>query len=297
MVLTIEFSLLADCSDTFELILIANPSLSKSMARKLVKKYKIPKKPWLAKKAIYLPIGIVNFGMVSPHFTGTFQPEILFENEDIIALNKPSYTHSHPLDYSCSNNLLSYLISINKNESIKVNNKNYDRGLIHRLDYETSGVIILAKNEETFEHLRTHFEKNIFSKNYLAAVVGDARKLRGSLVNFAKPSLERGHKIKEGDIHDEKVHLVVTDTQYIESQGISLVFIKLKTGMRHQIRFQLSISGFPIIGDMLYGGEQAQRLFLHSLSYEINLFGDKVIINSGTPNEFNQISRLFRKNS
>jgi 23S rRNA pseudouridine1911/1915/1917 synthase len=214
-----------------------------------------------------LPLDLVNHLMINPEFQGPL-PRILEERANYLVLHKPSGVHSHPLCYSDKDTLMNYLAHAGQWESLTVNPTSYDRGLIFRLDYETSGLMLVAKNEKFFEEMRTGFKERMKRKIYWAIVDGDFDQ-DGSWTHFFRATGVKGAKQKV-DLHPhpdaDEGSLVVKKIAF--KDGKSLVLVNLKTGLRHQIRAQLSALGFPILGDELYGGKKAERLFLHALRYE-----------------------------
>ena len=271
-------------NSTEELVMSLNPHLSKTASRKLIKKHKMAQKSWQEKAEVHLPIEIVNHGLINPVYTGS-RVEILQEDANWIAVNKPIRVHTHPLDYKCQNNLLSSLIMMKKNEAALVNNLHYDRGALYRLDFETSGIVILAKNKEFHEYIRENFHLVSRTKKYLAIVNGEMSSL-GEQVHYMKPSLKKNSKMIEGEKDDFQAILTIDNIEYNQLKNQSLVHIRLQTGHRHQIRYQLSHLGFPIIGDELYGGAEADRLYLHALEYEFDLGEQKLCLKTGIPKEF-----------
>lgn len=236
----------------------------------LLKKYFSSKdlsKPIREKEIVYLPLEFVNHLLINPEYDGP-QVKILTETLDYIAIHKPSGIHSHPLSYADKNTVLNFLQASNNISSLKVNYQNYDRGLLFRLDFETSGVLILAKTESFYQKMRHEFEKFMKKKLYLAIVEGDFDQ-EGEWTHFFRPSGPKGSKQKVSFERESSSHqgdLKVKKISY--SGGKSLLLVELKTGLRHQIRSQLACLGFPIFGDELYGGSKAERLFLHAWRYE-----------------------------
>lgn len=214
-----------------------------------------------------LPLSFVNHNKINPTYSG---PEVTVISEDAnyLVVHKPPGVHCHPHSYEDQDTILNYLVSKNHWASLLVNEANYDRGLLYRLDYETSGVLILAKNEGTLKKVRENFETAMKKKFYWAIVDGDFAQ-EGEWTHYFKASGQKGQvqkvsKDRSPDAHEG--HLAVK--KIISQNGKSLVLVKLKTGLRHQIRAQLSFLGFPILGDELYGGSRAERLFLHAFRYE-----------------------------
>ncbi|MEE2743931.1 MAG: RNA pseudouridine synthase [Bdellovibrionota bacterium] len=218
--------------------------------------------------------------MVYPDYEGP-HIEILFENDDVVILNKPPNIHCHPLKYSEKNNCLSFLRQQLKNNIMNVNKKSYDRGLLYRLDYVTSGVLFFIKTESLFTDLRANFNELVKEKFYLAIVEGDFnregehksiftfKEQKGRKVVIKKSQTSKNENFFEGVLSIKKLH-------FNSENNMSIVVVKLETGIRHQIRVQLSALGYPILGDELYGGSPSERIFLHAFYYEIPISGQSI---------------------
>ncbi len=219
-----------------------------------------------ARDLISLPLDYVNHLAINPIFEGP-DPRIIQETADYLVLHKPPFLHCHPLCYSDKDTLLNFLSRENKLETLLVNRDNYDRGLLYRLDYETSGVIVLAKKDSILNGFRKDFSR-MKSKYYWAIVNGDFDR-DGSYEHFFRATGVKGHKQVVTDIpKPDSTSGKLKVKKVMEKEGKSLLLIKLETGLRHQIRAQLSFLGFPILGDELYAGKKEDRLFLHALKYE-----------------------------
>ena len=224
-------------------------------------------RPIRAKDRSRLPLDLVNHMMINPVFSGP-RPTILKETENYLVLHKPSNVHTHPHVYSDQDTLLNFLSEEGQDKVLAVNATQYDRGLLYRLDYETSGIMLVAKNEKYFEEMRANFREKMKSKFYWAIVEGDFNQ-EGFWTHYFKGSGAKGSKQKvdvtplpDSDMGELEVKKVLYEN------GKSLLLVNLSHGLRHQIRAQLAALGFPILGDELYGGAKAERLFLHALRYE-----------------------------
>lgn len=224
-------------------------------------------RPIKARSTSRLPLDFVNHLKINPEYVG---PEItiISETNDYVVLHKPPGVHCHPLCYSDKDTLLNFLAQEQKWEAIEINTENYDRGLLYRLDHETSGVMVLAKNERFLKQMRENFSTAMKRKFYWAIVEGDFDK-DGLWKHHFRATGVKGQKQKVSDeSHDSSQEATLAVLKISSHEGKSLVLVNLKTGLRHQIRAQLSHLGFPILGDELYGGRKADRLFLHALRYE-----------------------------
>lgn len=219
------------------------------------------------REVVKLPINLVNHMMIYPAYEGP-DVTIISETTEFLVLHKPPFVHCHPHSYEDKNTLLNFLVVNNKWEALCVNTDNYDRGLLYRLDFETSGVIVLAKTEKFLRFMRDNFDTAMKRKFYWAIVEGDFDK-EGRWSHFFRPSGQKGVKQKVVDHEIEASQEGTLSILKVSThEGKSLVLVNLKTGLRHQIRAQLAHLGFPILGDELYGGKKAERLFLHAFRYE-----------------------------
>lgn len=234
----------------------------------------------VSRQEITLPLELLNWREVCP--TPHKEIAVITETPEWVALHKPPGVHTHPHGYEIQPNLIGWLAAQEQFAPlVHVNSENYDRGALWRLDLETSGVVVVAKSSEFYHRVRDSFSSLVKRKYYLAIVEGTPPK--GSLTHRLGASEKKGRKMVQ-DPRGQEASLVVTP---LLQEGIhTVVLVELNQGMRHQIRAQLSLAGCPILGDTLYGGAEASRLFLHSYRYEflehvvrdqrMELFGDVV---------------------
>ena len=202
-------------------------------------------RPVLSRDHSRLPLDLVNHLRINPIYQG---PEIaiLADTPMYLAIHKPAGIHSHPHLYSDKNTVLNFLAQNNLWAPLTVNMDNYDRGLLYRLDQETSGVMILAKSERVLENTRKDFAFQMKKKFYWAIVDGSFAQ-EGMQNHYFKASGVKGSKQKVFDREGpELIAGAMAVTKVMESHGKSLLLINLKTGLRHQIRAQLAHLGYPI---------------------------------------------------
>lgn len=216
-----------------------------------------------------LPLNFINDGEINPNYSGN-PLEIISEDDFFFVFTKNTNQFIHPLTYEEKNNCLSYLREI-KPALLNVNKKNYDRGLLYRLDYETSGIVIYVKDEVLYTMLRKNFFSLIKEKKYLCWVHGEMN-LSGKMTHYFESREEKGKRVvvstnPPGEIGE----LFLKPLYYDEKNKITKVEVLLQTGLRHQIRSQLAYLGFPLVGDLFYGGKPASRLYLHALSYHLQI--------------------------
>lgn len=220
---------------------------------------------------VSLPASLMNKGEIYPKYSPHHErPKILEERGPFLAVSKPSGIHCHPLHYGENDNLLSFLREEGHFDYININNEHMDRGLMYRLDYETSGLTLLTKDATLLKELRT--KKLLKNKTYLAVVSGE---YNGPL-ELENDLTTTGKKIRESR-EGKKAQLKIIDVNYDLSKNRSILKVVLNEGLRHQIRVQLALTGFPLMGDTLYGGEASDVFGLHSYSYTV---GDETFTDS-----------------
>lgn len=214
-----------------------------------------------------LPIDFVNDGEINPVYEGP-SIEVVFEDENFFVMKKPHNLFVHPLSYSEKNNCLSFIRTV-RPDLLKVNKEGYDRGLLYRLDFETSGVLVYVKNDSVYRFLRENFKGIAKKKIYHCLVEGEC-KLSGKFTHYFSSGEEKGKRVlvKDHGEHNEG-SLKLTPVRYLPGADVTLMEVELFQGLRHQIRAQLAHLGFPIRGDIFYGGKAAQRLYLNASKYEI----------------------------
>lgn len=237
-----------------------------------------------ARSTLKLPIDFINDGMINPQYEGE-EIEIIYEDENFLVLNKHANQFVHPLSYDERNNCLSFL-RMKRPEVLNVNGDEYDRGLLYRLDYETSGVLVYVKKDEVYKELRENFQTIAKEKIYRCWVKGNCTHSGRYQHSFSSSGV-KGKKVEVSAVGDysQVGSLSLRPLRYDSQKGATLVEVKLETGLRHQIRAQLAHLGYPLMGDVLYGGPTDQRLYLHALSYRIS-FGGKDFIFAKKDSDF-----------
>ncbi|MBR3332036.1 RluA family pseudouridine synthase [Candidatus Saccharibacteria bacterium] len=198
------------------------------------------------------------------------KPEIIYEDENVMVVNKPAGLLSEAKGEYCPERTLA------------------DFGLIaHRLDRDTSGVMILAKNEEVQKFLKKQFQNRTVHKTYYAVVEGrpklDAARIDLPMArDLKRPTTFR---VDAGGKEAETFYKVLkTDDKH------SLVELKPTSGRTHQLRVHMKYLGHPIMGDKVYGGEKADRLYLHAGKLEITLPGGiRKVFEVPAPKEFENV--------
>lgn len=247
--------------------IFALTGISRSQLKKYPFKKKFLEREVRPQDSLELPINLVNHLKINPNYEGG-KVSVIFEDNRLIAFSKPTKVHSHPLSYRENDNLLSAMINLGYSKYLGVNHLNYDRGLLYRLDYETSGLMIYIKEDQLYTDLREQFQTVVKEKIYLAVVEGDCKFLK--LNTYLAPSGGKGHIMVE---HPEGVlnEIKLTKLAYDEKNNQTLLKVYLGHGHRHQIRAQLAYSGHPIVGDELYGKAKHSELMLHCFEYVLTI--------------------------
>jgi 23S rRNA pseudouridine1911/1915/1917 synthase len=225
-------------------------------------------------------------------------PKIIFQNNDFIIVDKPAGLSVHAGVGTGEKTLVDFLLE--KFPDIKSVGDAPDirPGIVHRLDKETSGVMIVARNQKTFEFLKDLFKNRNIEKKYLAVVHGELKEKEGrvegemgrSKKDFRKQALVRG-KISVRKERYSLTHYKVKK----EFDKCALLEVSPKTGRMHQIRVHLHSIGHPIVGDKKYTFKEFKRIstarmFLHACSISfIGPNNEKYFFESQPPEEFEKL--------
>jgi len=227
-------------------------------------------------------------------------PFIIYEDEDTLAINKPAGLVVHGDGRTKEPSVSEWLVSKypeakGVGEMIRLEGGDIiDRsGVVHRLDRDTSGVLLLAKTQAGFEHLKNQFLERTISKTYLAFVYGSVKEDHGTLSmpigkspsDFRKYSAGRGAM---GDMRDAVTYFQVlkrfdaSPAEPGQSGGGTLVEAKPKTGRTHQIRVHFQSLQRPVVCDKLYAASKPsilgfQRLALHARKVDFKNMKDEAI--------------------
>ena len=135
---------------------------------------------------------------------------------------------------------------------------------VHRLDRETSGLLIFAKRRDVQQTLVDNWQNIVTDRKYIAVVEGDIEKDNGVVSSWLADN--RMFVTYSSPIDNGGKYSVTRYSVKKRANGLTLVELKLETGRKNQIRVHFSEAGHPVVGDVKYGGKKASRLFLHSLS-------------------------------
>jgi len=183
-----------------------------------------------------------------------YKLDIIYEDNDVMVINKPAGLVVHPGAGNFDNTLVNALINYDKKNLSSINGE-LRPGIVHRLDKDTSGVIIVAKNNFAHVHLSKQFNEHSIDRKYIALVWGKLRPQKGEIKTFITRSSKNRQLM---DVSQTKGKLAITNYKTIEIYEnarvptLSLVEYRLKTGRTHQIRVHMKFKGNPILGDKSY---------------------------------------------
>lgn len=229
--------------------------------------------------------------------------EILYEDENVTVVNKKQGMVTHPACGNWSGTLVHALLYHWGMTESKLDEKagNHRRGIVHRLDKDTSGIIICAKNFNSEEWLQNQFKDRRVKKEYIAIVKGIPKEKSGSVkINMIRDSKNR----KKFTTTDDSSKGKFSHTVYrcIATYGnYSLMKLKLKTGRTHQIRVHMKYLGCPILGDPIYGTKDtlfdSATLMLHSKTLGIRLpqNSEFTTFDSSVPIRFKKVMHKLHK--
>jgi 23S rRNA pseudouridine1911/1915/1917 synthase len=197
---------------------------------------------------------------------------VLYQDDDVIVIDKPAGLTVHPArEDSQRATVVDFIRPLTSDPDLT------RPGIVHRLDSDTSGTLILARTAEAKEALQRQFKEHLVTKTYVALIVGhlkaDSAVIKLPLARSPKDPLKRIPT--PGGKDAETTYSVIE-----EFDGYSLVEVRPKTGRTHQIRAHMAAVGHPIAGDRRYGGQPAprglDRQFLHAVSLKLTLPSGKI---------------------
>ena len=207
--------------------------------------------------------------------------DIIYEDKDIIVINKPSGLLTVATEKE-KNKTAYHLVM----EYLKKKNKNNRIFIIHRLDKDTSGIIMFAKNERAKHLYQDNWNDIVKKRCYYAVIDGKMENKEGTIKSYLK---ENGNMVYS--VKDRSGKLAITEYKVLkERKNISLLDINLRTGRKNQIRVHMKENKTPILGDLKYGEKSKliNRLALHAYKLElINPVTKKLLtFEVNMPNEF-----------
>lgn len=233
---------------------------------------------------------------------------ILFENKDYVVINKPAGLVVHADGRTQEASIASWVLE--KHPEMKevgeplvlANGESVMRpGIVHRLDRETSGVLILAKNQNAFLHLKQQFQDRMVGKKYHTFLHGNlkddegeiSRPIGKSSKDFRRWSAQPGAR---GELREAQTNYLVLG----RASGLTFVEVEPKTGRTHQIRVHFKAIHHPVVGDKLYGENQPAKLgfkrtALHAREITfLDVSGKQVTVEAPYPLDFTKAIEKFK---
>lgn len=229
---------------------------------------------------------------------------IVYEDKNILAINKPAGLLVHsttPKRADIEQTLVGWLIK-RYPEIIKVGDSETRPGIVHRLDKDTSGIMVITKNQKTFNHLKKQFQDRLINKTYRAIVFGNPKNEGGVIEGTI--SLKSG--TTKRTVHKGKMPKgAVTEYKVLERfENAALLEVYPKTGRTHQVRVHLASVNHPVLGDKLYSSKTSKEIFIpkldrqmlhaHSIEFEL-LKGKKTTLIADEPEDFETVLQYLRK--
>ena len=248
------------------------PELSRTHAQKLIAEGFITVNGRPAKPSLKLSVGDKIDISIPPESSGPLSPEdiplkIVYEDADLLVVDKPPGLAVHPApghpSHTLVNAVLGYLPSLADDDFVRP-------GIVHRLDKDTSGLIIVARNRPAHENLSDQFKARSVSKSYIVLVKGRLSPESGVI----EASIGRDSRNRQRMAVVAKGREARTEYRVLKYfKDYSLLEIRPRTGRTHQIRVHLAAIGFPVVGDSVYGvvSPLLSRQFLHAGRLGFNL--------------------------
>ncbi len=199
-----------------------------------------------------------------PVLTGEI--DVLYEDDDVLVMNKPSGTLSHAKGFTPEEFTVADFVRRHMSEA----DDSLRPGIVHRLDRDTSGIIIAAKHEAAKKHLQRQFQDRKAKKEYIAVLSGIPKRPEAmiDLPIARNPKKPSSFRVDPKGKESQTSYKVLG-----QNEKYSVVVLRPLTGRTHQLRVHMAYIGTPIVGDVVYDGAKSpiKRLCLHAASLEITL--------------------------
>ena len=221
--------------------------------------------------------------------------EIIYEDADIIVVNKPKGMVVHPANGNPDGTLVNAIMAICKNSLSGIGGE-IRPGIVHRIDKDTSGILIIAKNDKAHINLSEQIKKHEIEKTYIAMVRGMVKENEATInMPIGRSTRDRKKMAVTKKGKEAVTHFKVLE-RFPESD-CTLLEVKIETGRTHQIRVHLAQIGYPIVGDTTYSngknkwGIQGQCLHAKSLEFKHPVTGETMFLEAELPDYFKNIIR------
>jgi 23S rRNA pseudouridine1911/1915/1917 synthase len=221
--------------------------------------------------------------------------KVIYEDEDLVVVDKPAGMVVHPAHGHHDGTLVNALLARYPELPVDEHNR---PGIVHRLDKDTSGLIIAAKSEDARRNLQRQFKEGVVEKSYLALVEGKVEPERGVI---DAPIGRDARRRKRMAVVRKGGRESVTEYRAIEYLGdYTLLEVTPRTGRTHQVRVHLAFIGHPLVGDKVYGYRKQRlglrRHFLHAqrLGFHLPSSGEYVALTSELPHDLSEVLDRLR---
>ena len=244
-----------------------------------------------------------------------YKLDITYEDEDLIVINKPAGIIMHPGAGNFDNTIVNALINYDKNSLSNIGDE-LRPGIVHRIDKNTSGLVVIAKNNQTHEQLSIQFSKHSIMRVYQLLIWGKIRPLKGRIETLITRSSKNRQMMEVSNTKGKNAITNYKTIEIFEGKNIptlSLLECKLETGRTHQIRVHMNYLGNSIVGDDKYKKKfkkikninpilkknliNLNRQFLHAkiIGFMHPKKNKEMIFNSILPQELEIILKMLRK--
>ena len=277
-------------------VAILDEDLSRAMIQKLLEQGKIEVNNQIQKASYKVKNGdVINVEEVIPQEielkAQNIPVEVIYEDSDIIVVNKPKGMVVHPANGNPDGTLVNALMNICK-DSLSGIGGEIRPGIVHRLDKDTSGLLIIAKNDKTHINLSEQIKNREIIKKYIALVRGVIMENSATIdMPIGRSSKDRKKMSVRKDGKNAVTHFNVIKRY----NGYTLLDIKIDTGRTHQIRVHMAEIGHPIVGDYVYSngknpfGVEGQMLHAKSLEFRHPITGKDMKLEAQLPQYFEEV--------
>ncbi len=232
-------------------------------------------------------------------------PKIIYETKDFLVINKPAglvIHHAalrHDVERRTEPTLTDWLVQHYPEVRSVGDDSEHRPGIVHRLDKETSGVLIIPRTSAAFEHFKKEFQEHRVIKHYLALVFGAVPDNKGIInkpIGVKSGTIKRTVRAKNMKmVKDAVTEYAVQSRPHINDHDYTLLEVIPRTGRTHQIRVHLASIDHPVMGDKLYGGQRTlmpglNRHFLHAHEIEFTApSGERMRFTADLPPELQAV--------
>lgn len=277
-------------------VAILNQEISRSMIQKLLEEDKIKVNEKVQKASYKTKIGDkIEVEEIIPKEISleaqNIPIDVIYEDDDIIVVNKPKGMVVHPANGNPDGTLVNAVMNICK-DSLSGIGGEIRPGIVHRLDKDTSGLLIIAKNDKAHINLSEQIKNREIIKKYIALVRGVVKENVATIdMPIGRSNKDRKKMAVKKDGKNAITHFEVMKRY----NGFTLLDIKIDTGRTHQIRVHLAEIGYPVVGDEVYSngknpfGVKGQMLHAKSLEFKHPITGEVLKLEAPLPEYFEVI--------